>query len=345
MAPLTSPSDCVSCARLVDKITELEGRISTLYRIQYAESLMDTVIIGPAQTDTASDRVHDSIASSAAAAAPPPVTAPEASWLRLGAKPKALVSSTPSHHEPWSVVSARSSRRGRHRSPAPHGFNIQLKNGYDALALNDFPPLARDSQLPTPSQLPPRGTRSPGSSTPVIPEPSSRPWTRRSIPCFTPAPRRASVPRSLSPGSSTPPPLVESSPPTRAVLPPRPLFAPTTLIVGDSIIRNTRFYNAEKHCFRGATAKDILLKLPDLLLALPSSIRRIIVHVGINDTALHQSELTKMDFTKLINFLNSCGLPVFISGPTPTLGRGSERFSRILSLHTCGSRLPAGPTT
>ncbi|XP_075942749.1 cytosolic phospholipase A2 gamma-like [Anarhichas minor] len=103
MAPLTSPSDCVSCARLVDKITELEGRISTLYRIQEAENLMDTIIFGPAQTDTASDRVHDSIASSPAAAAPPPVTVPEASWLWLGAKPKALVSSTPSHHEPWSL--------------------------------------------------------------------------------------------------------------------------------------------------------------------------------------------------------------------------------------------------
>ncbi|CAJ1055557.1 Borealin%2C partial [Xyrichtys novacula] len=64
---------------------------------------------------------------------------------------------------------------------------------------------------------------------------------------------------------------------------PRPLFPPTTLIIGDSITRYIRFFNAITHCFPGAT-----------------------------DT----------------------GKTVFISGPIPTLGRGGERFSRILSLHT-----------
>ena len=58
------------------------------------------------------------------------------------------------------------------------------------------------------------------------------------------------------------------------------------------------------------------------------------VHVGSNDTARQQSELTKRDFNELLNVLSNCGKSVFISGPIPTLGRGGGRFSRILSLNT-----------
>lgn len=67
--------------------------------------------------------------------------------------------------------------------------------------------------------------------------------------------------------------------------------------------------------------------------SLPSSITRVIVHVGTNDTALQQSELTKSDFNRLFNFLKQCGKSVFISGPIPTVGRGAGRFSRLLGLH------------
>lgn len=50
--------------------------------------------------------------------------------------------------------------------------------------------------------------------------------------------------------------------------------------------------------------------------------------------ALRQSEVTKSRFTDLLNFLTRTGKSVLISGPIPTLGRGSESFSRLLSLHT-----------
>uniref|UniRef100_A0A7N6AHW4 SGNH hydrolase-type esterase domain-containing protein n=1 Tax=Anabas testudineus TaxID=64144 RepID=A0A7N6AHW4_ANATE len=113
---------------------------------------------------------------------------------------------------------------------------------------------------------------------------------------------------------------------------PQPLFSPTTLIVGDSITRQIRFFNAATHCFPGATVPVILDKLPSLLDSLPSSIVRVIVHVGSCDTTRQHSELTKKDFNAL--FLKSCGKSVFISGLIPTLGRGIGRFSRILSLHT-----------
>ena len=73
---------------------------------------------------------------------------------------------------------------------------------------------------------------------------------------------------------------------------------------------------------------------PDSLPSLPTTIKRIIVHVGSNDTSRQQSELTKADFIRLVDLLNSTGKSAFISGPIPTLGRGISRFSRILSLHT-----------
>uniref|UniRef100_A0A7N8YGD6 SGNH hydrolase-type esterase domain-containing protein n=1 Tax=Mastacembelus armatus TaxID=205130 RepID=A0A7N8YGD6_9TELE len=115
---------------------------------------------------------------------------------------------------------------------------------------------------------------------------------------------------------------------------PRPLSPPTTLIIGDSIIRNVRFFNATTHCFPGATASDILAMLPGLLPTLPSSIIRMIVHIGTCDTSLHQSELTKKDFLSLLHLLSNCRKTIFMSGPIPTFGRGSGRFSRILSLNT-----------
>ena len=390
MAPLTSPSGCVSCARLANKVAELEGRISTLYHIQDAETLMDTIIFGPAQPDTTCARLPVAAAPCPAVAAavaasppepdvtarypvadvPPPVTVPDDSWTRLEAKPKALVSSTPSHHESWSLVGARS-RKERRSSRVPPHHNIQLENKYSILDPHVFPPLAAASQSPPPSPLSPRGSHSSPYhriSPSPIPEHPARIRARRSVPHFTPAPRRAptcfsvhsspSTPslRMKSPPSATPPSTLsrgfpnESKPatPMRTAVTeragsspvishstsPRPLFDPTTLIVGDSIIRNIHFFNAATRCFPGATVPDILLKLPCLLRALPTSVQRIIVHVGCNDTVFQQSELTKIDFNNLLNFLNSCGKTALISGPIPSLGRGSERFSRVLSLHT-----------
>uniref|UniRef100_A0A3P9HNY2 SGNH hydrolase-type esterase domain-containing protein n=1 Tax=Oryzias latipes TaxID=8090 RepID=A0A3P9HNY2_ORYLA len=113
---------------------------------------------------------------------------------------------------------------------------------------------------------------------------------------------------------------------------PQPLFAPTTLLVGDSIIRRCRFFNATTHCFPGATVPTLLDKLPGLLQTAPPTITRIIIHIGTNDTSHSQSELTKLDFLDLFTFLVSCGKSVFISSPLPTLGHGAERFSRILAL-------------
>ena len=115
---------------------------------------------------------------------------------------------------------------------------------------------------------------------------------------------------------------------------PRPLFSPTALLIGDSIIRNCRFFNASTHCFPGATVRTILDKLPELLNSAPPSVDKLIIHVGTNDTTDRRSETTKLDFIRLFDFLANCRKTVFISGPIPTLNRGDGRFSRILSLDT-----------
>uniref|UniRef100_A0A7N8YAA9 SGNH hydrolase-type esterase domain-containing protein n=1 Tax=Mastacembelus armatus TaxID=205130 RepID=A0A7N8YAA9_9TELE len=107
------------------------------------------------------------------------------------------------------------------------------------------------------------------------------------------------------------------------------LFPRTTSIIGDSIIRKICFFNATTHCFPGATASDIL----DMLTA-NTSIIRVIVHIGTCDTSFYRSELTKKYFISLFNLLSNCGKSILISGPIPTLGRGSGLFSRILSLNT-----------
>ena len=84
----------------------------------------------------------------------------------------------------------------------------------------------------------------------------------------------------------------------------------------------------------GATVPDILDKTPGLLLSPPSSISRVIIHVGTNNLAREQSELTKKDFNGLLSFLCSCGKSVFISGPILTVVHGAGHFSRLLSLHS-----------
>ena len=74
--------------------------------------------------------------------------------------------------------------------------------------------------------------------------------------------------------------------------------------------------------------------LDKLLPSLPTSITRIVLHVGTNDTSCQESERTKNDFNLLFNVLKDIGKSVFISGPVPSFGCGAERFSRILSLNT-----------
>lgn len=343
MAPLTSPSGCTSCSFLAEKIAALEQRISTLHQIREAELLMDTIVFRSTQPELESSTspvsdVAPAVAASLptsgvsspdqAAAAPPPIAEPDVPFSRQGAKPKTLTSSTPCQPPSWTLVAPRN-RRGRQPPQAPL-YNIQLENKYDILDLHDFPLPASGSQA-APSK---HHTR-----------PTLRGARRLSLPQFTPAPRSAPaiVPAHPSPTASAPPPRPKSpsktspssaDPRKLSPVPPRPLFAPTTLIIGDSITRNVRFFNATTRCIPGATVLVILAKLPGILQTLPSSVHRIIVHVGCVDASRRQSEVTKSEFIKLFQYLHTCGKAVFISGPIAPYSRGCGLFSRILSLNT-----------
>lgn len=182
----------------------------------------------------------------------------------------------------------------------------------------------------------------PVRSPPVCADPSaaavrSRPLSSHALPRSSApvtghgSPPLAATSTSAPPGS---PPPSESASLQSPAPHPRPLFAQTSLLIGDSLIRNCRFFNATTHCIPGATVRTLLDKLPGILQTAPPTITRIIIHVGTNETSRRQSELTRHDFKELFNFLSLCGKTVFISGVIPTLARGDERFSRLRDLHT-----------
>ncbi|KAL7829130.1 hypothetical protein AOLI_G00300150 [Acnodon oligacanthus] len=96
MRPLSSPAGCDGCARLSQKIIELEGRISVLYQIKDDEDLLDSLLT---TTQPISTRLDGSLHQTAA-------TAVRDRWPQLGAKPKAreVCCSTLHQSEPWSVA-------------------------------------------------------------------------------------------------------------------------------------------------------------------------------------------------------------------------------------------------
>uniref|UniRef100_A0A3P9B484 SGNH hydrolase-type esterase domain-containing protein n=1 Tax=Maylandia zebra TaxID=106582 RepID=A0A3P9B484_9CICH len=160
--------------------------------------------------------------------------------------------------------------------------------------------------------------------------------TSRGELCFTPAPRRGG-PTARLPGShSRSPPGASPSEHPRCrgagvsdgqqppVAPPL-----STLVLGDSIVRNVRMRGALTLSFPGA----IVDRIPNILASHPQ-VNRIIIHIGTNDIPKQQSELLKLDFLQLFSLLGQLQVSAFISGPTPTCGRGIGHFSRLLSLNT-----------
>uniref|UniRef100_A0A3P9KUQ3 SGNH hydrolase-type esterase domain-containing protein n=1 Tax=Oryzias latipes TaxID=8090 RepID=A0A3P9KUQ3_ORYLA len=209
-------------------------------------------------------------------------------------------------------------------SPAPSSAITAAQTPPDLGSTVDFPALRRDA-----TEIPKEDGRIAACSNPdrasrITAKAPSGSDERLDLPASSRAPASSSRRRILkeavrfhSSKARTSPPQMDHRPQGEAVAvvtqvpvgsapapaSPPPLFTPTTVIIGDSIIRKVRFFNAVTHCFPGATVLDILEKLPDLLRSFP-----------------------------LFNFLNSCPLTVFISGPLPSLSRGQGRFSRLLSL-------------
>ncbi len=109
------------------------------------------------------------------------------------------------------------------------------------------------------------------------------------------------------------------------------------MIVGDSIVRHVRATAEGKvrtHCFPGARVLDVSAQIPTILKG-DESIAAVVIHAGVNDTKMRQTETLKRDFRSLIETVRST-LPattIMVSGPLPTYRRGHKRFSRLFSLN------------
>lgn len=104
-----------------------------------------------------------------------------------------------------------------------------------------------------------------------------------------------------------------------------------TLVFGDDSIDGMK--SNQKlivRCEPNITVSELNEKLPTLL-AEYRTVKRIIVHVGKNDTRKEESEVLKKDFNDLFTTLLKFNIQSFISGPLPL--RGCNRFSRLLALN------------
>ncbi len=175
----------------------------------------------------------------------------------------------------------------------------------------------------------------------------------------TRAPRMRSSQMSFTPAPGHHGPWVQQQRKTRArpratSSPPPPLpvfeisarnrFAPLheterdAVIVGDSIVRHVRATLAKgkvhTHCFPGARVLDVSAQIPAILKD-DESVRAVVLHAGVNDTKLRQTETLKRDFRSLIETVRSTSpaTTIIVSGPLPTYRRGHERFSRLFALN------------
>ncbi len=163
------------------------------------------------------------------------------------------------------------------------------------------------------------------------------PGMRSSQMSFTPAPgnhgawvhqKKRSRPRTTT-SPPPPPPVFEISTRNR--------FVPLCEIVGDSIVRHVRATLAEgkvhTHCFLGARILNVSAQIPAVLKG-DESVGLVVLHAGVNDTKLWQTETLKKDFRSLIETRStSPATTIIVSGPLPTYRRGHERFSRLFALN------------
>ncbi|XP_052445150.1 uncharacterized protein LOC127986931 isoform X1 [Carassius gibelio] len=189
-----------------------------------------------------------------------------------------------------------------------------------------------------------RAVNSPTTSTPCVSlRRPGAPRTRSSQMSFTATPghhgpwvhpqRRT---RAGSRATTSPPPAFELSIQNR--------FAPLretgrdAVIIGDSIVRHVSATLAEgkvhTHCLPGARVLDVSAQIPAILKD-GESPRAVVLHAGVNDTTLRQTETLKRDFRSLIETVRSTtpAATIVVSGPLPTYRRGHERFSRLFALN------------
>ena len=186
----------------------------------------------------------------------------------------------------------------------------------------------------------------PTSSTPCISQHRSRaPRSRSAMVSFTPAPTRHHE-AWVVPQRKT---RVRSRPRLSPTLPVFELstqnrFSPLreterdAVIIGDSIIRHVRATlgksKVHSHCFPGARVSEIATHVPEILNG-DERVGTVVLHAGVNDIRMRQTEILKKDFRNLIDTVRSTSpeTTIIVSGPLPTYRLGHERFSRLFALN------------
>ncbi|CAJ1057640.1 hypothetical protein D4764_0229340 [Xyrichtys novacula] len=251
-------------------------------------------------------------------------------WHSLGAKPKLLpataldftpnprhraLSSTP-RHQPWQSVAG--SRRAHRTSPQPT-CELHLSNRYEALSLQDFPPLgARSSSPPGPVHPAGRGSGQPRSRGLCVQSGPSSPSGPGTTAARCRQPRVPSRQRRNSQRRNSRQPAEQR--------------APSVLVVGTSMVRHVRIHGGRTFCRLGARIKEVESSALQLC-AQHSSASTLVLDAGIGDIKDQQSETLKRDFISMVDHMLDTGKRLIISGPLPPPRYGDVTTSRLRQLH------------
>ncbi len=109
---------------------------------------------------------------------------------------------------------------------------------------------------------------------------------------------------------------------------PSPLLAYSPLALHDGKVHTP--------CFLGARVLDVSAQIPAILKG-DERVGSVVLHTGVNDTKLQQTETLKRDFRSQIKMVRSTSpaTTIIVSEPLPTYRRGHERFSRLFALNEC----------
>ncbi|XP_077058936.1 uncharacterized protein LOC143711380 [Siphateles boraxobius] len=183
----------------------------------------------------------------------------------------------------------------------------------------------------------------PTSSTPCVSLPRR---TRSSLASFTLAPTQHHGPwvipqrktRARTRARTSPPlPVFEISTRNR-FSPLRESERDDAVIIGSSMVRHVRATSGKgtvrTHCFPGARVLDVAAQVPEILNG-DERVGAVVLHTGVNDIRLRQTEVLKKDYKSLIETVRSTApeATIIVSRPLPTYRQGQERLYRADGLH------------